>query len=112
MLSGGVEADDSFLAARDRTRRHGQVLSTGTQPMLAAAGRTSGRRGREPPHRAPRDLEPRVLGHRDVPRPVDGGALVADCCLGCYRRDQLRGEVFRPQPPPRRGRPGGGGKYR
>ena len=38
-------------------------------------------------------------------------ALVADCCLGYYRRDQLRGEVFRPQPPtpPDRGRPGGGG---
>ena len=31
---------------------------------------------REPPHCAPRDLEPRVLGHRDVPRPVDGGAAV------------------------------------
>ena len=26
-------------------------------------------------------------------------ALVADYCLGCYRRDQLRGEVFGPQPP-------------
>ena len=26
-------------------------------------------------------------------------ALVADCCLGYYRRDQLRGEAFRPQPP-------------
>ena len=38
-------------------------------------------------------------------------ALVADCCLGYYRRDQLRGEVFRPQPPapPDRGRPGDGG---
>ena len=38
-------------------------------------------------------------------------ALVADCCLGHYRRDQLRGEVFRPQPPAPldRGRPGGGG---
>ena len=38
-------------------------------------------------------------------------ALVADCCLGYYRRDQLHGEVFRPQPPPHptRGRPGGGG---
>ena len=32
-------------------------------------------------------------------------ALVADCCLGYYRRDQLRGEVFRPQPP---SRPAGG----
>ena len=28
-------------------------------------------------------------------------ALVADYCLGCYRRDWLRGEAFRPQPPPR-----------
>ena len=41
MLSGGVEVDDLFLAARDRTR--GQ--STGTRPMLAAAGRTSDRHG-------------------------------------------------------------------
>ena len=34
-------------------------------------------------------------------------ALVADCCLGYYRRDQLHGEVFGPQPPaaPARGRP-------
>ena len=32
-------------------------------------------------------------------------ALVADCYLGYYRRDQLRGEVFRPQPP---SRPAGG----
>ena len=37
-------------------------------------------------------------------------ALVADCCLGYYRRDQLHGEVFGPQPPaaPARGRPGRG----
>ena len=41
MLSGGVEVDALFLAARDKTRRHGQVLSTGTRPLLAAAGRTS-----------------------------------------------------------------------
>ena len=46
MLSGKVEADDLFLVARDRTRRHGQALSTGTRPMLAAAGRTSDRHGR------------------------------------------------------------------
>ena len=46
MLSGGAEADDSLVAARDRTRRRGQARSTGTRPMLAAAGRTSGRRGR------------------------------------------------------------------
>ena len=45
VLSGGVEADDSFLAARDRTRGHGQALSTGTRPMLAAAGHTSDRHG-------------------------------------------------------------------
>ena len=123
MLSGGVEADDFFVAARDRTRRRGAGRGTDMQPMLAAVERTSGRRGRcalrvvprrarrrgrarprrrvaghhggprglararpaqvrrgrarrEPPHRAPRDLELQVLGHRDVPRPVDGGAAV------------------------------------
>ena len=46
MLSGGVEADDFLVAARDRTRGRGQARSTDTRPMLAAAGRTSGRRGR------------------------------------------------------------------
>ena len=42
----------------------------------AAAQVRRGRARREPPHLAPRDLEPRVLGHRDVLRPVDGGAAV------------------------------------
>ena len=39
-------------------------------------------------------------------------ALVADCCLKYYRRDQLRGKVFRPQSPvpPDRRSPGGGGR--
>ena len=46
VLSGEVEADDFFVAARDRTRRRGAGRGTGTRPMLAAAGRTSGRRGR------------------------------------------------------------------
>ena len=49
MLSGGAEADDFLVAARDRTRRRGQARSTGTRPMLAAAGRTSGGRGRRSP---------------------------------------------------------------
>ena len=40
-------------------------------------------------------------------------ALVADCCLGHYRRDQLRGEAFRPQPRPARpGASGRRGEYR
>ena len=46
MLSGEVEADDFFLAARDRTRRRGPGRGTDRQPMLAAAERSSGRRGR------------------------------------------------------------------
>lgn len=62
------------------------------------------------------------MGHRDVSLPVEDEvtvlrgrvlrgdphcgrdattALVADYCLGRYRRDWLRGEAFRPQPPPR-----------
>ena len=45
VLSGGVEADDLFLIARqDEEARAGAVRST--RPMLAAAGRTSDRYGR------------------------------------------------------------------
>ena len=190
MLSGEVEADDFFVAARDRTRRRGAGRGTDMQPMLAAAGRTSGRRGRcalrvvpdcggptwgslASEHvdgaahvradgwrgtaaglRAWPGLDQRKFDAdgRDASLPTarhvisnleswatgtsrglsTAGprshadefswryshrgrdattALVADCCLGYYRRDQLRGEVFRPQPPapPDRGRPGGGG---
>ena len=190
MLSGEVEADDFFVAARDRTRRRGAGRGTDMQPMLAAVERTSGRRGRcalrvvpdcggptwgsfasehvdgaahvradgwrgitaglrawpgldqrkfdadgrdaslPTVHHVISNLESWATGtfhglstvrlqsyadefswrysHRGRDATT---ALVADCCLGYYRRDQLRGEVFRPQPPapPDRGRPGGGG---
>ena len=96
VLSGGVEADDFLIAARDRTRRRGPrargrcsrrpgTPRAGAGAAPPGSSRTAGpaaaqvRRGRarrEPPHLAPRDLEPRVLGHRDVLRPVDGGAAV------------------------------------
>ena len=68
MLSGKVEADDSFLVTRDKTRRHGQALSAGTRPMLAAAGRTSDRHGR----RSREEVGP-VGAHGGGARP---GALV------------------------------------
>ena len=186
MLSGGVEADDFFLAARDRTRRRGPGRGTDRQPMLAAAGRSSGRRGRCAPGVVPdcggaswgefasghvdgaahvrtdgwpgitsgpgawagldqrkfdasgRDASLPTARHvisnleswatgtfhglstvrlqayadefswRYSHRGCDATtALVADCCLGYYRRDQLHREVFGPQPPaaPARGRP-------
>ena len=116
---------------RGRARPRRRVAGHHGGPQGLAGARPAqvrrGRARREPPHRAPRDLEPRVLGHRERPaacrrrgrgpyadefswryshRGCDATtALVADCCLGYYRRDQLRGEVFRPQPPPR---PAGG----
>ena len=186
MLSGEVEADDFFLAARDRTRRRGPGRGTDRQPMLAAVERSSGRRGRCAPGvvpdcggaswgafasghvdgaahvradgwpgitsglRAWPGLDQRKFDARDrdasLPtvhhvisnfkswaagtfhglstvrlqayadefswryshRGCDATtALVADCCLGYYRRDQLHREVFGPQPPaaPARGRP-------
>ena len=186
MLSGGVEADDFFVAARDRTRRRGAGRGTGTRPMLAAAGRSSGRRGRCALRVVPdcggaswgefasgrvdgaahvrtdgwpgitsgpgawpgldqrkfdangRDASLPTARHvipdfkswatgtfhglstvrlqayadefswRYSHRGCDATtALVADCCLGYCRRDQLHGEVFGPQPPaaPARGRP-------
>ena len=69
-----------------RARRRGRA-----RPRRRVAGHHGGPQGlartrpaqvrrerarREPPHRAPRDLELQVLGHRDVPRPVDGEAAV------------------------------------
>ena len=63
-----------------RARRRGRA-----RPRRRVAGHHGGPQGlartrpaqvrrerarREPPHRAPRDLELQVLGHRDVPRPV------------------------------------------
>ena len=112
---------------------HGHAADArGTRPMLAAAGRTSGRRDASLPaaRHVISNLESWAAGtSRGLstagPRSYSGDlswrrshrgrdattALVADCCLGHYRRDQLRGETFRPQPPapPGRGRPGGGG---
>ena len=103
MLSGGVEADDFLIAARDRTRRRGPrargrcsrrpgTPRAGAGAAPPGSSRTAGpaaaqvRRGRarrEPPHLAPRDLEPRVLGHRTScglstagPRSLRGRALL------------------------------------
>ena len=169
MLSGGVEADDFFLAARDRTRRRGR-RSPGVVPDCgdaswgafasghvdgAAHVRTDGwpgitsdpgawpgldqrkfdANGRDASlptvHHVISNLESWATGtfhglstvrlqayadefswrysHRGCDATT---ALVADCCLGYYRRDQLHGEVFDPQPPttPARGRPGRGSR--
>ena len=62
-----------------------------------------GQARREPPRRAPRDLEPRVLGRRDVPRPVDGGAAVL---LGRPLLEALASRARRHHGPGRRLLPG------
>ena len=93
MLSGGVEADDLFLAARDRTRRHGQALSTGTRPMLAAAGHTSDRHGAPLARLAgrPREEVGPVGAHGGGARP---GAWVRYSPKGPSKRVGSREPVF------------------
>ena len=61
-----------------RARPHRRVAGHHVGPQGLARARPAQvrreRPGREPPHGAPRDPRLQVVGHRDLPRPVDGEA--------------------------------------